>query len=270
MTVAFDADFADFADFAAFIEPWRAVFPALALAEVFASVDEQPNLLARSIWVMETADSLWKVSDATIGSAKLGWWHEEWQRAAQLAGGAHPLSASMGITGSASPMAAFLSELEDSAPANSEWRWRRYQQLATALTKAFSAHADRATTDMDPAAVLLWTALLCSRHLAALWQGATLAVAALPLDLRADLQLATDAPPADLARRAAQRHADLLVLRLHCEWQRLPASAWRGRRGARVLTHLALREMLRMGAPITHWSRTVQALAAWRAARGVD
>jgi len=255
--------------FAAFAAPWRAAFPALALAEVFASTDEQPRLLARSLWVMEAADAIWKVSDAGIGSAKLGWWHQEWQRAAQGIG-AHPLSGPLAIVGSVSPLAVLLQEQEAAPPADGEARWQRYRQLAESLTQAFSADHAGAGSAPDPAERLLWMTLLGSRHLAALWQGAALAVAALPLDLRAGLQLATNAGAGDAVRRAAQGHAVGLVRQLRSEWQRLPATAWRGQRGARVLTDLALREMLHLGAPITRWSRPLLAMAAWRVARGVD
>lgn len=250
-----------------FVGAWRAQFPALALAEIFAAAEEAPSLLARAILAMEFCDAIWRVSDQNVGAVKLRWWAEELQRTVVVKG-IHPLSLHLRIRTDSNPLLAFFEELEVASYADTETRFAAYQKIADGLVSAFSVPSNNQALS-DAASQTLWLALIVSRHVAAVSNGAALAVAALPLDLRARFEIAATAIDSDLARRCAIAYARILVVTLLQNLKSLPKGAWERQRGASVLTHLIVRDLLHIDKPNSTWTRWKDAIAAWRSARSV-
>jgi hypothetical protein len=246
--------------FGQFIAPWRITFPALALAELYASPGESERLLARSILVMECCDAVWRAGDERVTTAKLGWWAEEWERA--LAGQAqHPISAHLQSAPVAAPLLNLLREREGIVLDDWQARVDAYRAIGAEFARAFSA----ANT-----AALCWTALAASRHLAALWSAHAPAIAMLPMDIRARHQLATGSANATQCQKAAMEGAQHTASLLQNEFDRINSTGWPQQRGMRVLTSIALRELCSLGKPPSRFDGLRNGFAAWRTARGVD
>lgn len=250
-----------------FVGSWRAQFPALALAEVFASVDEAPSLLARAVWAMECCDAIWRVSDQNVGTVKLRWWVEELQRAV-VDKGIHPLSLHLRIRADSNPLFPFFEEFEVASYVDIGTRLAAYQKMAHGLATAFSVESDNDPMG-DTSSRTVWLALIVSRHVAAVSKGAALAVAALPLDFRARFEVVTTSIDKALVRRCASAYARVFAETLLQSLKSLPKKAWKGQRGACVLTYLIVRDLLRIEQPASRLTQWKDSIAAWRIARSV-
>ncbi len=246
--------------FEQFIAPWRITFPALALAELYASPGEAERLLARSTLVMECCDAVWRAGDERVTTAKLGWWAEEWERA-QAGQAQHPISAHLQSARVSAPLLNLLREREGIALDDWQARVDVYQTIGAEFARAFST----AST-----AALCWSALAASRHLAALWSAHAPAIAVVPMDTRARHQLATGSANVTQCQKTAMEGAQHTASLLHKEFDRIDRADWTQQRGMRVLTCIALRELSSMGKPPSRLDGLRNGLAAWRAARGVD
>ncbi|MGD9584631.1 MAG: hypothetical protein AB7V26_13315 [Lysobacterales bacterium] len=253
--------------FKAFIAPWRQTFPALALAELFASGGEAEPLLARTVLLLECCDAAWRVSDTRVGTAKLGWWAEEWP-AIQRGQGGHPLAVALRPLPGAAPVAVLWRELDAQGAADETARFAAYAAIADDFARAFHRPESRHFAGFR----FLAEVLSIGRHLAAVRVGQSLAVAALPRDWRARHQLQADAGwLASAAGRAATQAASLaLAERAGAHLQQslaaVPAISWPGQRGARVLAALALKELRDLGRPEGRMTRFRDLYMAWRLA----
>jgi hypothetical protein len=246
--------------FGQFIAPWRITFPALALAELYASPGEAERLLARSTLLMECCDAVWRAGDERVTTAKLGWWAEEWERA--LAGQAqHPISEHLQSAPVSAPLLNLLREREEIALDDWQARVDAYRAIGTEFARAFST----ANT-----AVLCWSALAASRHLAALWSAHAPAIAMLPMDMRARHQLTNSSANATQCQKAAMEGAQHTAALLQKEFDRIDSIDWSQQRGMRVLMCIALRELSSLGKPPSRLDGVRSGFAAWRAARGVE
>lgn len=254
----------DASRFEQFIAPWRVTFPALALAELYASVGEAERLLVRSTWVMECCDAVWRAGDERVTTAKLGWWAEEWERA--LVGqGQHPISSHLQSTRVSAPLMKLLRELDAPAVDNWQTRVRAYQGIADDIANAFSADARDAAVG-----ALCWSTLVASRHLAAVWCGHAPAISGLPIDARARFQLVAAGRNATQCQEAAKEGAQHTASALGQAFDQVVVAAWNRQRGLRVLTKIALRELSSLGNPPSRIDAARSAFVAWRTARGVD
>jgi hypothetical protein len=250
--------------FEQFIAPWRNTFPALALAELYASPGEASGLIARSTWVMECCDAVWRAGDERVTTAKLGWWAEEWERA--LVGqGQHPLSAHLQSARVSAPLLNLLRERDALALNDGQARVAAYQEIGGEIARAFSNGAD----DVK-ASTLCWSTLAASRHLAAVWSAHAPAIAALPIDVRARFQLAAGANNATQCQKAAMEGARHTASVLQNAFEQTNPTAWTRQRGMRVLTTIALRELTSLGKPPSRLDALRNAFAAWRAARRIE
>lgn len=250
--------------FEQFIAPWRRTFPALALAELYASPREAERLLARSALVMECCDAVWRAGDERVTTAKLGWWAEEWERA--LVGqGQHPISTHLQSARTAAPLKHLLREQDALTPSDWHQRIDAYSAIGAEFARAFCTDADDLV-----AATLCWTTLAASRHLAALWSAHAPAILALPVDVRARHQLAADAANATECQNAAVEGAKQATTTLQSAFEGTSAQQWRQQRGLRVLTRIALRELSSLGQSPSRWEALRNGFIAWRAARGIE
>jgi hypothetical protein len=249
--------------FDAFIAPWRHTFPVLALAELYASPGEAGRLLARAVLVLEWCDGVWRASDPRVTAAKLGWWAEEWERA-RRGDPCHPLGALLQPAAVSAPLANLLREADRSALQHWPDRQAAYAATGIEFAQAF------AMADQDAAAMAACcTALIASRHLAAVAAQQPAALASLPLDARARHQLHAGSDDAARARAAAREGAAHVARALDDAIAALPAAAWSRQRGARVLAVMATRELRGFHHAPSLLSRWRDGLAAWRAARVV-
>ena len=178
----------DASAFAAFVAPWRQAVPALALAEAFASAGDRDALLARVVLLFECCDAVWRVSEAQVGLAKLGWWAEEWSLI-RSGRSLHPLAAALRVQSATAPLLRLGQELETATVADAYARWLAYEAIADEFARGFYAEDSLPFAGFRHLAELL----VISRHRFALRQGRSLAVLALPRDWRARLQLPGDA-----------------------------------------------------------------------------
>ncbi len=256
------------AAFAEFVAPWRAAFPALELASLYAEPAEADRLLARAVLLMECCDAVWRASDSKVTAAKLGWWAEEWTR--MRSGAArHPLAQALAPASDNAPLYALLREAEGS-PGCDDWsaRLSAHSQVAAEFARAF-APADAVGSAANEAIALCWTALVSGRHLAALASGQPPALQATPLSARARHQLSVQGADAGSARAAAAEGAISIAAALQSQFALLPAAQWQGKRGARVLTAMAVRELASFDRASSRWGTIVNAWRAWRVARAV-
>lgn len=260
------------ATFEAFVAPWRNIFPALALAELYASPDEAARLLARSVLVMEWCDAIWRASDERVTTTKLGWWAGEWERIL-LGQGQHPISAHLQVASVAAPLKNLLREREGSEIAHWSDRHVAYAEIGAELAAAFAPASKSSSQKQAPeqpqVAAQCWTALVASRHLAAVWSAHTAALTSAPLDARARHQLRPDGAEPVSAQCIAVEGADQIGGALLDQFQCTPASRWSQQRGARVLTVIALRELRQLGKPESRLDAWGNGCVAWRTARGV-
>ncbi len=254
--------------FAAFIAPWRQTFTALALAELFASDGEAQPLLARAVLLLDCCDAAWRVADARVGIAKLGWWAEEWP-AIQSGHGRHPLAAFLRPGPGMAPVAALWRELDAQGVADEAARFAAYEAIADQFARSFHLPDSAHFAGFRHAAEVL----VIGRHLAALMAGQELAVAALPRDWRArhQLQTAADwlatAPGREASRSASLALAGQAAVRLQHSVRAVPEASWLGQRGARVLAALALQELQDLGRRSGPLTRYRESFRAWRVAR---
>ncbi len=256
------------AAFAEFVAPWRAAFPALELASLYAEPAESDRLLARAVLLMEFCDAVWRASDSKVTAAKLGWWADEWTR--MRSGTArHPLAQALAPAGDNAPLYALLSETEGSTGCE-DWNARlsAHGQIAAEFARAF-APADAVGSAANEAITLCWTALVSGRHLAALASGQGPALQATPLSARARHQLSVHAADTGSARAAAAEGAVSIAAALQSPFALLPVAQWHGQRGARVLTAMAVRELGSFGKASSRWDTIVNAWRAWQIARAV-
>ncbi len=250
--------------FEEFVAPWRDTFPALALAELYAVPDQRASLLARAVLVMECSDAVWRASDERVTAAKLGWWAEEWTRIHE-GNGRHPISSALKTTTQQAPLRPLLEEIE--RPGFSDWsaRCSGYAQIGDGFAQSFALPTEG---DRERAAsALCWTALIASRHLAAVWSALSPAIQRLPLESRARHQLRADASVASSAQTAAIEGGQQVARALQIKLDELPMAAWSNQRGARVLTTMALRELRQLGKPPSRFERWRNGYAAWRSAQ---
>jgi hypothetical protein len=250
--------------FEQFIAPWRNTFPALALAELYASSGEATGLMARATWVMECCDAVWRAGDERVTTAKLGWWAEEWERA--LVGkGQHPLSTHLQSARVSAPLLKLLRERDALALNDAQARVVAYQEIGAEIARAFST--GEGSLDVS---TLCWSTLAASRHFAAVWSAHAPAIASLPIDLRARFQLAADASNASQCQKAAIQGAQHTASALQNAFEQSSPAAWTQQRGMRVLTKIALRELASLGKPPSRFDALRNAFAAWRSARGSE
>jgi hypothetical protein len=247
------------AAFEAFVAPWRQTFPALALAELYASPDEATTLLARAVLIMEWCDAIWRASDERVTTAKLGWWAEEWERA--LVGqGQHPISTHLRAAPVSAPLLKLLREREGITLDDWQARVDAYQSIGAEFASAFAATG---------AGALAWSVLVASRHLAALWSAHMPAISTVPMNIRARHQLTTGPANATECQSAAMDGAQSTASALQNQFARISTRDWSQQRGLRVLTHIALRELQSLGKPPSRLDSLSNGLAAWRTARSI-
>ncbi|MDZ4812339.1 MAG: hypothetical protein SGI99_06935 [Pseudomonadota bacterium] len=260
------------ATFSSFIAPWRDAFPALALAELYASRDEAARLLARSVLVMEWCDAIWRASDERVTSAKLGWWAEEWERIL-LGQGQHPISAHLRLETVAVPLLNLLRERENIQIADWPERYTAYTRIGAEIAGAFAPERSNPSESRAPEQIQVgtqcWTALVASRHLAALWSAQSAALSSTPLDARARHQILPGNAAQESARRIAIDGAREVGVALRGALERTPALSWTQQRGARVLTVIAVRELQQLGNPKSRVDAWRNGYAAWRTALSV-
>lgn len=174
----------------AFAQRWRRLEPALAWARAFGTPgDEAPLLLAA-----ELTEALYALSERQVAEAKLGWWIEECERAAD-GGGAHPLLPGLREGGSVpapQSLELILTEALDGAPAvGFDAQWQQSLDFGRVL------HPEAAMAE----SIALWSLWL---RLRLIHRAAAYAAPALPLVLLAEVQLTPDALREDSpARRRA-------------------------------------------------------------------
>lgn len=257
----------DLETFTAQIAPWRQRFPALALAELFASAGEAPTLLARTVLLLDACDAAWQVGDARVGMAKLGWWAEQWP-AIQSGQGPHPLTPFLKPASASAPFVALWHELSAQGLDDLAARHSAYAAIADEYALAFHAPDSAQFAGFRQLALVL----VIGRHVAALWAGRELAVAALPRDWRARHQLGADpawlvsAPGQQACHAASMAFAESAAAQLRQSASALPSASWTGQRGARVLTALALDELPRLGRSNGLLSRYRSLFRAWQVA----
>lgn len=260
------------ATFNSFIAPWRDTFPALALAELYASRDEAARLLARSVLVMEWCDAIWRASDERVTSAKLGWWAEEWERIF-LGRGQHPISAHLRLATVAVPLLNLLHDRENTQIADWPERYTAYRRIGAEIAGAFAPERSNPSHPYAPeqlqVGTLCWTALVASRHLAAVWSAQPAALTGAPLDARARHQIRPGNVAPESARRIAIVGAREVGAALRGEFKRTPALSWAQQRGARVLTVIAVRELQQLGKPKSRIDAWRNGYTAWRTALSV-
>ncbi len=261
------------ATFNSFIAPWRGAFPALALAELYASRDESARLLARSVLVMEWCDAIWRASDERVTSAKLGWWAEEWERIL-LGQGQHPISAHLNVATVAVPLLNMLRERENIQIADWPDRYTAYRRIGAEIATAFAPERSNPSQPHAPEQLQVgtqcWTALVACRHLAAVWSAQSAALTSVPLDARARHQIQPGNVAPESARRVAIDGAREVGAALRGELEHTPALSWAQQRGARVLTVIAVRELRQLGKPKSRIDAWRNGYAAWRTALSVD
>ncbi len=253
---------------AEFVAPWRAAFPALELAHLYSSEAESDRLLARAILLMECADAVWRASDPKVTMAKLGWWVEEWDRMGR-GEARHPLASVLAPGKVEAPLRALLRETED-VPTTADWaaRLNAHRQIGEEYASAFPV-LDCEGPQARQSRALCWTVLISGRYLAALASGLAPAVRAAPLATRARFQLSAEATASAVTRQAAAEGALHIAAALRSQFAALPTSHWRGQRGARVLTAMAIRELAEFDQPSSRWTTIAKAWNAWRVARAV-
>lgn len=246
--------------FESYIASWRATFPALALAELYASAGESRRLLARSALVMEWSDAVWQVSDERVTESKLGWWAEEWARI-HAGEGRHPLAAALDLPSAVAPLKAWIGEQRAAAAENWDRRVQELIELGRSTAQGFASNP----AQVDHATALAFAVLIASRFLAAVAAARPLALSRLPMDARAQHQISLGS--AAVATAFVRQCAIELSTRLQGAVAAQPKALWRAQRGAGVLTLLGLRQLSRSGAPDSKWHRWQDAWAAWRFGR---
>lgn len=234
-------------------EAWQQRWPTLRLACLYASPGESARGLPAVLLALELAAARFATSDATVARGKLAFWAGE----LALAGGSrHPLARVVAPAPAAQAAADwFIDDLEQDRAEDIDALLQRWLPVSDSLARACGG--DEHTASLFR---VLWATSL------SLSVAESLPLAAAPL---AVLAAVGKGPAPELGQALARAFGG----RFRDEWAGIPALAFDGRRGQRVLALETISDLAHarvFAPPPGPVARLARAFRGWRAASGLS